>query len=235
MDTLGNHILQERVKWHAYTGQELSLKGFTHLFKIDVDTYYEKIGPANFLSIDEINKSGKYLRPEDSANFVVRKHFLRLILSRLLPIRPGQIEYHQTENKKPAVTGLQFNVSHSKGCVIIAVSSKPIGIDVEYVDPGFGFEDVMNYCFNEEEIAFVTGGKDPAVNFFTLWTRKEALLKATGEGLTDELQQVPSMDICLIRNTREFLIKSFSTGDQYMISVAAGDSDQEIKLWEYKE
>lgn len=232
---MGNHILQNQVTWHTYTGQELSLKGITHLFKIDVNTYYDQIRTANFLSVDELNKAGKYLKEEDTANFVVRKHFLRVILSRLLPLKPEQIEYHRVENKKPAVTGLQFNVSHSKDCAIIAVSSYAIGIDVEHINPDFEFEDVMSYCFNQEELAFVTEAKHPVLNFFTLWTRKEALLKATGEGLLDQLELVPSMHTCLIRNTKEFLIKSFPTADQYLISVATGDSSQEIKLWEYKE
>lgn len=235
MDTTGNHILQDQVTWHTYTGQDLSLKGVTHVFKIAVSNYYDRIRTANFLSVDELNKASKYLKEEDSANFAVRKHFLRLMLSRLLPVRPESIEYHRTENKKPAVTGLEFNVSHSKDCVIIAVSSKTIGIDVEYIHPDFEFEDVMSYCFNQQELAFVTDGKNPVLNFFTLWTRKEALLKATGEGLLDQLELVPSMQTCLIRNKKEFMIRSFSTADRYLISVATGDSSQEIKLWEYRE
>lgn len=228
-------MLQDQVMWHAYTGQDISLKGLTHVFKIDVNTYYDQVKTANFLSVDELNKAGRYLKEEDTANFTVRKHFLRVILSRLLPIKPEQIEYYRTENKKPAVTGLQFNVSHSKDCVIIAISSHAIGIDVEHINPGFEFEDVMSYCFNQQELAFVRDSKNPLLNFFTLWTRKEALLKATGEGLLDHLELVPSMQTCLIRNTKEFMIKSFPTADQYLISVATSDSSQEIKLWEYKE
>ena len=82
---------------------------------------------------------------------------------------------------KPYMPGaeVQYNLSDSGDRILIAVSRQAVGIDVEYVKPKFYYDTILPLNFTQEEIDFISGG-DSSNRFFMLWTRKEAILKATG-------------------------------------------------------
>lgn len=97
---------------------------------------------------------------------------------------------------KPSLLGLpdvHFNISHCPRAVAVVISDAPIGCDVEAVIEDSQLdEDVMLHCFNGEEVAEIRGAEHPGVEFTRLWTVKEALLKLTGEGLTENLPKLLS-------------------------------------------
>lgn len=98
----------------------------------------------------------------------------------------------RTENGKPyfpARPDLRFSWSHSGGFLLLALSSHPVGVDIEVIRPRR--ESLPKYAFTEAELAEyrARGGDWPV--FFTLWTRKEAWCKYTGEGLARSLRQTP--------------------------------------------
>ena len=110
-------------------------------------------------------------------------------------------EIARTEQGKPYFPkrpDLQFSWSHSGSYVLLALSRRPVGIDIERVRPRR--ESLPRYVFPEEELAEyrAMGGDWPA--FYTLWTRKEAWCKYTGEGLGRSLRQTPpKLPVCLPR------------------------------------
>jgi 4'-phosphopantetheinyl transferase len=215
-----NDLLQEHHHWQRYTGQDLSLTGFVHLFKINVDEHYPKLASAPLLSIAEKDKASRLLKSEDQQSYITSKHFLRLILSRFLQTDPMGLVYQYVLNKKPYLPGLHFNLSHSKNQVVIAVSTNALGIDVEHIKLSFVFNDLLDMCFDIPERDFITTGSNQLLNFYTLWTRKEALLKATGEGLVDQLNKVPGIPVKVMRNDQSFAVDSFLAGESYLISLA---------------
>ena len=81
---------------------------------------------------------------------------------------------------------IHFNLSHCRHAALCAISESPIGCDVESVPSELDM-DVCRYCFNEKEIADILASDSPVVAFTVLWTKKEAYLKLTGEGLTNDL------------------------------------------------
>ena len=81
---------------------------------------------------------------------------------------------------------IHFNISHCKNAIAVAVSTEPIGIDVESI--GRGNESLMNYVLNEEEIRQVKTADAPPVAFIQLWTKKEALFKLLATGITDDIK-----------------------------------------------
>lgn len=86
--------------------------------------------------------------------------------------------------------GVEFNLSHCREAAVCAVSSAPVGVDVETVRP---FKDALaRYVLSAGEYAAVTAAARPDVEFIKLWTRKEALLKLTGEGIRSDLKTVLS-------------------------------------------
>ena len=82
--------------------------------------------------------------------------------------------------------GIHFNLSHCRRAALCVVDDVPVGCDVECV-PDKLDRDICRRCCNEEEMAGIQGSDHPPVAFARLWSRKEAFLKLTGEGLTDHL------------------------------------------------
>lgn len=228
-----NSLLQERNEWETNIGQDLSITGFIHLFNVKVDEHYQKIAPAPIISAAEKEKASRFFKQEDRANYITAKHFLRLILSRFLETAPDSLVFQYSGNKKPFLPGIHFNLSHSKNHVIIAVSEYQLGVDVEYIDPDFAYKDLLDTCFDIHEKDFILNGVNPAVNFYTLWTRKEALLKATGQGLVDQLKEVPGLLQKVNLNQQVFQINSFKNNHSYVTSLASTpDRSIVTKLWE---
>jgi 4'-phosphopantetheinyl transferase len=103
-------------------------------------------------------------------------------------------------------SSFSFNISHSHELTVFAFSSyRRIGVDVEYVRPMTDFEEIAGGFFHPRERAILHGfpPHERQTAFFDCWTRKEAFIKATGEGLHRPLDSfaVP-MDS---GNARDFL------------------------------
>lgn len=122
----------------------------------------------------------------------------RMLLSAYLDIPPNVIRFATGLNGKPLIHSEQlnhhenfhFNLSHSKNLGLLAVTrAGPVGIDVEFLKTINDWQAVATRFFSEteqQELAQV----DPALRsraFFLAWTRKEAIIKATGEGLSADL------------------------------------------------
>lgn len=84
---------------------------------------------------------------------------------------------------------IHFNLSHCKRGILCAMSDAPVGCDIECIQANLK-PDLVRYCCNEEEAASVFAAANPALRFTELWTRKEALVKLTGEGLTDDIRAI---------------------------------------------
>ena len=83
---------------------------------------------------------------------------------------------------------IHFSLSHCAAGVACAVDTHPIGVDIERVRP-FN-DDLAAYVLNEQELESVRHAADPALFFTILWTKKESLLKLTGEGLRNDLKNI---------------------------------------------
>jgi len=92
---------------------------------------------------------------------------------------------------KPYFVGhpdVHFNLSHCREAVACAIDTRPVGIDIERVRPAK--DELVKYVCNEIERKHVSESDNPDLAFACLWTRKESMLKLTGEGLCDHLPQV---------------------------------------------
>lgn len=92
---------------------------------------------------------------------------------------------------KPSIIGheeIHFNLSHCREGAVCAISDHPVGIDIESVrsyNPS-----LAQYTMNDSELQQIQQATDPALAFTRFWTMKEALLKLTGEGITNHLKGV---------------------------------------------
>lgn len=106
-----------------------------------------------------------------------------------LELPPGSVEAIRREPLgKPWVEGLHFNLSHSGAWVALALGDSPVGVDVQVWDRPRDLAPLLRRHFSAEEGAYIRG--DP-MRFLELWTRKESVLKRSGQGITVPLQGVP--------------------------------------------
>jgi len=116
-----------------------------------------------------------------------------------LPVGPGEVRFSYGPHDKPLLDhryhepSLSFNVTHRREIALYAVTSRSaVGVDIEYVEPLPDLEGVASTFFSTRELSLLhlLPESERLVAFFTCWTRKEAYLKALGEGLTRPANQV---------------------------------------------
>ena len=83
---------------------------------------------------------------------------------------------------------VQFNISHTRGAVLVGLHDEPLGVDIERIRPLR--EALVRHTMNPAEAETILSAPCPEQMFTRLWTRKEAVLKLLGTGITDHLQQV---------------------------------------------
>ena len=144
----------------------------------------------------EQQRAHRYHAEADYYRFIVSRAALRLLLGARLGQAPTELCFVPGTNKKPllaAPTALHYNVSHSGNWVLIVIASVEVGVDVEKINPDFPFQEVLEHSFSLLEQAYIKEQLTPAA-FYRLWTRKEAFVKATAQGIEADFSSVPALD-----------------------------------------
>lgn len=143
------------------------------------------------LSPDEIERADRFHFAEHRRRFAIGRATLRRLLGNYLTQPPRTIALKVNAHGKPALAAasidLRFNLSHSRDMAVAAFTlGRTVGIDVEYIDPQIDIESLSRHAFsNHEQQALMTlPPADRRAGFFACWTRKEAYVKARGQGLT---------------------------------------------------
>lgn len=131
------------------------------------------------------------MRYRDAADQKARL-LARLILKNCL-VQEGYgasiCQWEKDNHHKPYIKGWKcFNISHSGDLVLFSYGDMAIGIDVEKITT-INFLEMMQYFHGEEQLA-ITKAIDPKKTFYEMWVRKEALLKATGVGIGNDLHEL---------------------------------------------
>jgi 4'-phosphopantetheinyl transferase len=152
---------------------------------------------ARRLSDDERARAERFHFERDRRRYVRARAALRAVLGGYLEIDPRDLAFSYGRNGKPALGGrfagaLAFNVSHSEEAALIAVGARgDIGVDIEAVRGVADRDDLASRMFSARESAALRAlaeeHRDAA--FFACWTRKEAYVKAVGDGLTIPLDR----------------------------------------------
>jgi 4'-phosphopantetheinyl transferase len=143
------------------------------------------------LTPDERTRSARFHFERDQQRFIVARGVLRDLLGRYLQTPPSKIRFVYNAFGKPDLgpefaSRLKFNLSHSAGLSLIAIATASnVGVDLEYIGPQSDYADVAQRFFSAAEGDYLNAlpGHLYAEAFFSCWTKKEAYLKASGEGL----------------------------------------------------
>jgi len=199
----------------------------------------------DFLAIinpGELARANRYYHTKDRNRFIISRGALRIILGKYLNHHPAAIEFEIGINKKPHIknpnnTGIYYNISHAGDWILLGISNAAIGVDTEQINYDYNYEDVLPDNFSLEEISYITQTLS-FERFFTLWTRKEALTKATGKGLDSDLKLIPCLEGThfaqseTMSSTHDWLINTFKLNENNLGSVAINPGSITTRFWD---
>jgi 4'-phosphopantetheinyl transferase len=203
------------------------------------------------LSGAERERARSFRSQASQREFVIGIGALRSILGNYLRVIPQAVEFIRGQHGKPelaprhARSGLRFNLSHSHGLILEAISLKEVGVDVEFIQSEVSLSEVGARVLSPLETLLVS--QRPAIDrqrgFFQCWTRKEAFAKGFGEGLSDSVTQfdiLPSasegipMYVRGVRNLRnQWVVMDLNAADGFAAALAVADRNCTVRLWDW--
>lgn len=174
-------------------------------------------GSAAVLDATEQQQAARFVRDEHRERFILRRSTLRRLLSDWTGINPDAIQYTKGLYGKPELPEVpfHFNLSHTHGAVVYYFGPYAAGIDIEDIQPARRFAEIERTQLHPEEQQCCDSDRD----FFTLWTRKEAVLKADGSGLTGGLEQINTAASPVVYRDTAYRVASWKAGNK-IISLA---------------
>jgi 4'-phosphopantetheinyl transferase len=200
------------------------------------------------LAPEEIARANRFLFPRDRQHFVVARGILRQLLAGYLGRSPADLAFaYQNRGKPYLVPGradrpLAFNVSHSHGLALLAFApGGEIGVDLERIRPDIPSAEIASRFFAPREVVELESlppSQRPEA-FFLCWTRKEAYIKALGEGLQIPLTSFrvslsPGQPAILeSADASRWTLCSLSPAPDYSAALVAEGHDWRLRLFDF--
>jgi 4'-phosphopantetheinyl transferase len=203
------------------------------------------------LSQEEKTRASRFHFSADRNSFVIRRGIRRLLLSRILGQDPARLQFRHGINGKPELEEssveerLYFNDSHSGGLALYGFSRDcQIGVDIEQLKPIPNLEGIAASFFSRREsrelLSLAPESREEA--FIACWTRKEAVLKSTGEGIGTGLAKVEvSIDSRLekgvvksdrtLRDGPDWIVHSLRPAAGFLAAIAYQHSELALNSW----
>lgn len=208
-----------------------------------------------FLAPDELERAEKFRFKRDRERFIISHGILRLILSLYAGTPPMELKFRAGLYGKPfldmppSASALSFNMSHSHELALYAITyGRRIGVDVEYVSEDRNGEGVAERFFSIREIEALLAlpADQRRDGFYRCWTRKEAYIKARGDGLSFPLDQ---FDVSLAQGDCQALLghrgdaeeigrwslHALSPGANYIAAVIVEGKDLKLSCWQWRD
>jgi 4'-phosphopantetheinyl transferase len=198
---------------------------------------------ALYLSAEEAERAGRFYFERHRRHFIVAHGFMRMILGSYLEVTAAQVQFTFGSHGKPALAGherdLRFNLSHTGELALLAVSyGREVGVDIEQIRSLDDAASIAGRFFSAAENRAwlaVPDEQKPAA-FFNAWTRKEAFIKALGDGLSYPLDRfdvslAPGQPARLLRvagepeATSRWRIEALEPAPGYAAAVAVAGHD----------
>jgi 4'-phosphopantetheinyl transferase len=238
------------ISWSPPRGLPSLSRDHVHVWCAEVEAASARGGAAlTTLTADERAQAGAFYFPADRDRFVVARAALRALLAGYLGLDPGRLRFGSGPFGKPVVledARLRFNVSHSGGLVLVAVArEREVGVDVERIREDIAIEEMAVRNFSPAEVRALLSQRPEqrTTAFFSCWTRKEAYVKARGDGLHHPLDE---FDVSLAPRSAALLEERAAPGEVgrwslqalevmpgYAAAVAAEGRGWQLRCWRW--
>ena len=205
-------------------------------------------GLRAILAADEIARADRFHFAKDRDHFVVARALLRKLLAAYLDLGAAELRFAYAEKGKPSLADepqrtVNFNLAHSHGRALYAFArERELGVDLEFIRSDLESEKIASRFFSPAEIAALES-LAPELRkraFFECWTRKEAYIKALGEGLSLPLDEFdvsfkPGEPASLLRNHKEpgevarWKMRSIAVPEGYVAALVVEGHDWAMK------
>jgi 4'-phosphopantetheinyl transferase len=248
--------MQERASLWCLPPESLkAVRDEVHVWLLTLDqspSYVRSL--LTILSEDEQDRANRFHFQKDHDHYVVARATLRIILGRYLGAGPNLLRFSYTYYGKPSLEkefegeSLRFNLSHSHGLALLAVTrGRELGVDIEWIRAGIADEEIAERFFSEKEVRVLRGLpkdlQDQA--FFNCWTRKEAYIKAKGEGLSMPLaifdvSLAPGEPAALLETRGDPLesarwsLRELITAPDFAAAIAVEGDDWGLRCWRWE-
>lgn len=208
---------------------------------------------ARVLSREEISRASKYHFEHLRRHYIVGRGLLRTLLGHYLDIAPEHVSFDYNNYGKPTLarpfdeSGLSFNLSHSGNHALLAFAlGRELGVDIEHMRPNIEHEQIAERFFSVNEVTALLElpPNERELGFFTCWTRKEAYIKALGEGLSHPLDTFdvslkPYQPARLLatrsdpRAVRRWSLHALEPGPGYTAALAVEGHEMRLAQWRW--
>ncbi len=206
------------------------------------------------LSADEQRRAAQFKFEKLQKRFIAGRGALRDILSRYTGRTVGKIIFEYETHGKPKLAAtlnsknINFNLSHTEDLALCAVCrDRAIGVDVEFIRPMDDAEAIARRFFSRaesEKFCALPAAQKPTA-FFNCWTRKEAFIKALGEGLSHPLDQFEvsfseGEPVALLgtrpdaQEASKWMLRALAPGQNYVGALAVKGNDLQVQSWQWQ-
>jgi 4'-phosphopantetheinyl transferase len=242
---------QETV-WNAPPDNYSLPEGEVHVWRATVNWPGECIQElTQILSPDERERAARFHFDLDRRRYLVGRGVLRMLVGHSLGIPAVTVRFDYSAFGKPNVAAygrpLQFNLSHSGELVLVAMTlGRAVGIDVERIRTDMAVDPIAAQFYSATESRTLSALPEHmrCDAFFACWTRKEAYLKASGDGLSLPLDQfevsfLPGEQPRLLATLHDpteaarWTLRQLDVGRGYKAAMAVEGSDWTLKCWDW--
>jgi 4'-phosphopantetheinyl transferase len=176
------------------------------------------------LSAEEQARAGRFHFARDRRRFVCGRALVRTLLSQYLGEDPARIPLRVSPSGKPFLAGsdFHFNLSHCEDRGVLAIASRPVGVDLEKLRNVPEALAIAERLFTDSENRALRGFsvQRRSEAFLRCWTRKEAYVKARGGGLATT--PLDAFEVSLERGSSRLILKEQAEEDWALYDVEAG-------------
>ena len=239
-------------EWPAGPFLPVLIDSEIHVWRVDLDNDWP-VDLDQALAETDRTQAARFRFAVDRERFLAARASLRTILGRYLEFAPDALQFDLGAHGKPSLAkaqnsfDLNFNLTHSHELALIAITmGREIGVDVEFMRADFAGDEIAERFFSQAEITQLKSvtPESRLAAFFNCWTRKEAYIKARGEGLSFPLDQFdvslePGSRAALLGNrldpaeTSRWILKEISPAPNYAAAIAFEKGCEFVRLWSF--
>jgi 4'-phosphopantetheinyl transferase len=209
-----------------------------HLWRVQLSHEAERPW-RDLLTDDERQRAERFRFAADRQRFTVTRAVLRTLLGRYVGAAPSLLRLECNEFGKPFLAenqnpeGIRFNVAHSGSLSLLAFGQgMPLGVDVEQVRGDRNVDELARAVFSPPQRAawLALPGEARSISFFEAWTRREAVAKALGGGLS----LLPGGVEVQRAGDAEWAVSNIAAGEGYAAALAVRARRRTLWLWDWR-